>query len=260
MIGDFFLPGSSFLHRFDPRAKVICLLGSAAAFFYPLSLPWPAGYLFFWLVVSAAALGPRQAVAPLRTIMPLLVLVIILTPLFNRQGDAVLVIRGVVLVTSGGLEETLRMVVRFSGVTVVFFLYFRTTELTDILLSLRWFGLPFRASLIVTVAFRYIPHLAKLYGQVKDAHTLRHPAGGAEVKRNPTRKITSFFPTLTSVLIQAVKSIDPLSMALEVKGVGRANRRTSYGRLSGGKILFPHFFFSCLIIIFEITPLLFQFG
>lgn len=251
MIGDFFLPGSGFVYRFDPRAKIICLLGAAAAFFYPLPLILMTGILAFWAVLTAAGTGIRELLVPFRAIFPLLVLVAVLTPLFNREGRAVLQAGNIILVTAGGLEEAVRMILRFSGVTLVFFLYFRTTELTEILLSLRWFGMPFRAALIVTVAFRYIPHLSELYGKVRDAHTLRRPGGGSGKRTGPLQRMAALFPTLTSVLIQAVKSIDPLAMALEVKGVGRKNRRSSYGVLGAGLSLYAELLLSCIIIAAE---------
>jgi len=255
MIGDFYLPGKSIIHRFDPRAKLICLLGSAVAFFYPVSILSMGAIFLFWVILVMATLGLREVLIPLRTIAPILLLVALLTPLFNRQGTAIFSAGEVVIATTGGLMEAGRMIVRFSGVTMVFYLYFRTTELTDILLSLQWFGLPFRAALIITIAFRYIPHLSNLYSQVRDAHTLRRPEEIPGKKAGPVKKVTAFFPTLTSVLIQAVKSIDPLSMALEVKGVGRGNPRTTYGVLKKGNWLVVELVFSVIIIGTEAVPL-----
>ncbi len=255
MTGDFYLPGNSIVHRFDARAKLICLLGSVASFFYPLPVFWSAVFLLFWVVVMAASVGFNRVFTTLRTILPILLLVAVLTPLFNRQGSPVLCLGDVVLVSDGGLTEAVRMIVRFSGVTIVFYLYFSTTELTTILLSFQWYGMPFRSALIITIAFRYIPHLSNLYRQVRDAHTLRRPGEILEGRAGPLKKIRSFFPTLTSVLIQAVKSIDPLSMALEVKGVGRRNRRTTYGALKSGNWLVAEFIVAIIIITAEVIPL-----
>jgi len=242
VIGDFFLPGDSFLHRFDGRAKIVCLVGSTASFFYPLPLLWTAGFLLFWALLLVAAVGIGELGRPFKAILPILVLVALLTPLFTRDGAAVIQWKGCIIATSGGLAEA-------------FFLFFRTTELTEILLSLRWFGLPFRAALVVTVAFRYIPYLSDLYGKVRDAHLLRRSAEEGRGRWRPAGRVASFFPTLTSVLIQAIKGIDPLSMALELKGVGRKNERTTYGVMKKGNWLVAQFVFSGILIGVEIIPL-----
>ena len=255
MIGDFFLPGSSFIHRFDGRAKILCLVGSTASFFYPLPLSWTAGFLLFWAVILSAAVGIGELGRPLKAILPILILVAVLTPLFTREGTAVIRWKECVIITSGGLAETARMITRFSGITILFYLFFRTTELTEILMSLRWFGLPFRAALVVTVAFRYIPHLSDLYGKVRDAHLLRRSVEAGKTRWRPAGRVSSFFPTLTSVLIQAIKGIDPLSMALELKGVGRKNERTTYGVMKKGNWLVAEFVFSGILIGVEIVPL-----
>ncbi|MBN2051344.1 MAG: energy-coupling factor transporter transmembrane protein EcfT [Spirochaetales bacterium] len=257
MTGDFFLPGNSAFHRFDGRAKLILLVGSAAFFFYPLPPVFLAAALVAWVLVFALTIGLKEAGTPLRSILPVLILVALLTPLFNRQGTPLISVKGMVLATTAGLEETVRMLLRFSGVTLTFYLYFRTTDLQTILLSLRWFGLPFRSSLVVTLAFRYIPHFADLYRQVSDAHSLR--AGeGTSSSRGFLKGVKAFFPTLTSVLIQSVKSIDPLSMALEIRGVGGGKARTSYGVLPGGARFFSQMFLSCIIVAAELLPILWR--
>jgi energy-coupling factor transporter transmembrane protein EcfT len=54
---DFFKPGDSFLHRFDPRAKLPLLAVLVACFFLPLPLVvsaiYAAGLAAFWLLPSA---------------------------------------------------------------------------------------------------------------------------------------------------------------------------------------------------------------
>jgi energy-coupling factor transport system permease protein len=236
MIGTFYQSGRSFLHRFDPRCKLVLLLLFLVLFLLPVRLELCAAYLLVVVLLILAALSARELLRPLRVIGPLLLLVAVLTPPFHRQGQVFLRVLGWPLLTSGGVLETARLAMRVTGITLAFFVFLRTTSPEDILLSLRWFGLPFAAVLALGIALQYIPTVRDLYLQVVDAHRLRRsgeetPAGQS---RGLRRLATDTLPALTSVLIVAVRRITILAMALEVRGVGLRRRRTSYSALPAG--------------------------
>ena len=137
MIQSGYLPGSSVAHRFDPRLKLLLLVILAVAFFFPVSLYVSALYLLFTALLVLGSFGLRELWIPVRTILPLLVLVALLTPPFHRSGEVLLTVWGPVTVTTGGLAETLRLLIRFTGITVSFFLFFRSTDIESFILTLR---------------------------------------------------------------------------------------------------------------------------
>ncbi len=233
MVIDFFKPGTSFLHRFDPRAKLILLAPVMACFFLPAHPAVSAAYVALIAAVIAAAFGPSELGVPLRPILPVLLLICLLTPPFHRGGRVLLRVFSFPVVTTEGLGLTLTMLLRFSGISLAFFAVFRSIELNELMLGLRWFGLPFSLSLLVIIAFRSIPSLGQTYRSVQDAHRLRagppSPRGGRRRGR-----LASFLPILTSVLIQAVKGMPVLAMVLESRGFGRVNPRTSLVELKRG--------------------------
>jgi energy-coupling factor transport system permease protein len=228
---DFYRPGHSFLHRFDPRAKLLLLVPLFVCFFLPAP-PWVlvpfAGAL---MIVTAIALGYRELLPPLRAIALVLVFICLLTPPFHRGGSGVLTLFGIVFLTSDGLRETLIMLLRFLGITFGFFAVVRTVSLDDLVLSLRWFGLPYTFCLVVIVALRTMPSLASTWHNVLDAHRLR---SGPPETRGKKRIVETYLPVLTSLLIEAVKGIPVLAMALESRGFGRRNQRTVYAELKKG--------------------------
>ncbi len=214
MTADFHLPGSSFLHRTDPRARLLALIGLTACFLVPAE-PLPLLVLAAsCLAAAAAALGVRQLAGLLRTLAPALFFVAVLTPPFVRGGTTLVAVAGFPLVTTAGLRAALVFLSRLTGIAAAFFALLRTLRLEELVLALRWFGVPFPAALAVTVTFRYIPFLAGTWHEVKDAHRLR----GAK---------TGPGPILTAVMVKAVKTIPALAMALESRGLGRTGRRTS---------------------------------
>ena len=236
MIGFLYLPGSSFLHRFDPRCKLLLCLLLTVLLFLPTGLPALGACLMLASLAIVLALGFRELVRPLRTIAPLLALILLLTPPFHRSGQALLKVGGVVLLSSDGVVEALRLIVRFAGITLCFYALLRTTDPEELILAMRAFGLPFTAGLVLSIALQYIPSLQGLYGQVKDAHRLRL-AESSQPPAKGLRAVRAMLPLLTSVLILSVRRIPVLAMALEMRGVGRGNRRTSVRVLPRGRRL-----------------------
>ena len=232
MVDTLYISGSSFLHRYDCRLKLLLLPFLVIFFFLPSSWISTAGLLLFLCFITVFSLGVNDLILPLRMIYPLLILITILTPFFYREGVPLLNPGGLVILTEKGLSETFLYVCRFWGITLSFFLLFRTTPMEDMILGLSWFRMPYTLTLIISVALRYIPHLAGLYGQISAAHSLRCSMDDPPPKRGPLVRIRKLFPILVSLMIQGVKTIPTLSMALELKGVGRDNSRTRYRVLS----------------------------
>ena len=97
-----------FLEQFDPRAKFMVLLTYLTLFFLPLPLFTVTGYLAAIVFMNLISLGPRGVIRPFLSILPILLLVLILTPPFQREGEPFIVIGGRILVTTGGIKEALR--------------------------------------------------------------------------------------------------------------------------------------------------------
>ncbi len=220
----------------DPRCKLPLAVLFTVLFFLPLPLALLGAYLGALSLAIWLGLGLRELVRPLRTIAPLLLLVLLLTPPFHRGGQAWLRIGGFTLLSADGAREAARLALRLSGVTFAFFALLRSTAPSDLILALRAFGLPFGAGLVVSVALQYVPGLKGLFDQVQDAHRLRRAGDGAPPARG-LRALGALLPLLTSVLILSIRRIPALAMALELRGVGLKTRRTSLKRLPGGRRL-----------------------
>jgi len=234
--GSFYLPGDGLLHRFDPRCKLPLAALFTALFFLPLPLALLGAYLGAVALALWLFLGFRELVRPLRTIAPLLLLVVLLTPPFHRGGEVYLRLGGLTLLSDAGAREAARLALRLAGITFTLFALLRSTDPADLILALRAFGLPFSAGLVVSVALQYVPSLKGLYDQVQDAHRLRR-AESAQPGPKGLQSVRSLLPQLTSVLILSIRRIPILAMALEMRGVGRKNRRTSMRKLPRGRRL-----------------------
>jgi energy-coupling factor transport system permease protein len=237
-----FVPGRTLIHRFDPRAKILLVLYFSVYTFLPVSIYWLLGCYLTLTVSMALFLGIRQALSPIRSIYPILIMIAILTPPFYPEDP---------------IGTTALLLLRITTLTTLFGMLFKTSDMSNILSALRWFGLPYQAALVVTIAFRYIPYLNQIYHQIQEAHRLRRGSPGT--KGGLIKKIRQLFPVLVSVMIFAVKSIPLLSMSLEHRGFGFVRRgRRGYKYLHSDKRLFTHLLFLVMItVIFTAGPYLF---
>jgi energy-coupling factor transport system permease protein len=247
MAVDFYLPGKSLLHRFDPRAKLAVLVVAAACFFLPFRIEVPLVYVAGLALLVAACLGVKELLKALLAIAPLIVVVAVLTPFLTRTGPVLWRPFGVPILTLDGLFQTARLLLRFTGITLAFFAVFRTIEVNDFVGSLRWFGLPFSASLVIVIALRFIPSLIDAYRSIQDAHELR--------SHGKMRFFDRLLPRLTSIVIFAVKRMPTLAMVLESRGFGRRERRTDFRGMRSGVGLAVHLFAAVTISLALLTPL-----
>ncbi len=228
MITSTYQNGNSYIHKTDPRMKLFLLVFFTVSFFITDSISVTSLYFLFIMFLIGSSIGIKGMAAPVKTIYPLLIFVALLTPPFHPGGTVYLRIGSHILVSNNGIMETLRLIIRFTGITGIFFLFFRTTSIDDLILSLRWFHVPFTITLILTIAIRYIPHMIYLYTSVTDAHKLRKNWNSKEEKISFKTRIKNLFPVLVSVLIQSIKAIPTLAMSLELKGFGSKRPRSRY--------------------------------
>lgn len=250
-----FIPGKGPLYQYDPRAKLLTLLYGTAYFFFPIELYWLGISCMTIILVACWHVGTKNSFIPLRSIAPVLLLVLLLTPPFYRTGDSLASFQGFILLTSDGVITTVQLLCRFIGLTYLYYLFFSTTTIQQVILSLQWFRLPYTGALVITLSFRFIPYIGDLYHAICDAHSLR---GSAVQKKSGFRlfQIKSQLPILTSVIISSIKTIPNLAMSLEHRGIGRKNQRTCYKELEQSGKLFTHLVFFAIIAVILSLPLI----
>ena len=240
-----FVAGNGWLYRFDPRAKILLMLLLCVWFFLPVHLL--GLYLTVALIILAGALntGFSHAWKTFQSILPMLLFMVLFMPFNVRDGQALLQIGSLTLVTREGLMQAARLAGRFIGISYVCTLLFATTIMNEVMLALRWYRLPYKTGLVVTLAFTYIPFIADSFSQIAESHRLREAE--AEQGRKLFQRLKDLVPTLTSALVVALRSIPNLAMSLEMRGFGLQNRRSQYHNLASYRHPFTHFLLSAII-------------
>ncbi|NBK20598.1 MAG: energy-coupling factor transporter transmembrane protein EcfT [Spirochaetia bacterium] len=238
-----FVAGHGFLYRMDPRAKIMAMLLICIWLFLGVSLEGLYLTVLMLILLGSVNTGLRHTARTFLSILPMLVFMVLFMPFNVRTGKSLLTIGSFTLITQEGALQAARLGGRFIGITYACTLLFATTAMTEVMLALRWYRLPYKASLVVTLSFTYIPFIADSFTQITESHRLRE-GGALEKKRSIFKRLRDLLPTLTSALVVALRSIPFLAMSLEQRGFGRSERRTSYHSLDSYRHAFTDFVIS----------------
>ncbi|MBX3168224.1 MAG: energy-coupling factor transporter transmembrane protein EcfT [Candidatus Eremiobacteraeota bacterium] len=220
-----FLPGNSWLHRLDPRCKLVLLAGLTVGLFYLQHAP--AQLLLFGLV----CLIPVTVGVPLKMLRPAFLGVLplgLLTLLFQAGWGPEPSWHHLSL---AGLEEGGLLALRLLDLAVLAQLLALTTSpigLCDaaeqILYPLGKVGLPHRdLALSFTIAWRFIPVLAQETEKLLKSQISR----GAAWEEGPWhRRLMTLTALLTPLMIRCFRYAEELALALEARGYGQAGRPT----------------------------------
>lgn len=245
MTTNIFRAGHGFLYTFDPRAKLLASVLLCIWFFLPVKLIGLYGTVVLIILLGAGNTGIKFIRAVFLSILPMLVFMVLFMPFNARNGQSLVTIGPLTLITKEGALQAARLAGRFIGISYVCALLFATTVTTEFMLALSWYGVPYKATLVVTLAFTYIPFLSDTLSQIAESHKLRE--ADKEASRGLVGRLKDLLPTLTSALVAALRTIPNLAMSLELRGFGRPNPRTRYQSLAHYPHLFTHLILSCII-------------
>lgn len=227
-IGQYF-PGSTPIHRMDPRTKLLSVV------LYIVALFTCKGILSYLLVAAYLMLAVRTSKIPLKTVLKgvkPLVIVITFTAILNMfytPGNPVLQVWKLEI-TDQGLRNAITMVVRIIMLVAGTFLLTYTTSpitLTDglerLLNPLKKIKVPVHElSMMMSIALRFIPTLIEETDKIMSAQKAR----GADFETgNLIDKAKALIPVLVPLFVSAFRRADELATAMEcrcyVGGEGR---------------------------------------
>ena len=232
-LGQFF-PGTSTIHRLDPRAKLIMLVVYIVALF--MATGWVAyGVLFAFLaaVIKLSTIPVKSIVKGMKPLVMILVFTGILNLFFTQEGT-VLVSLGAVKIYSGGVSRATMMVLRILMLITCTFLLTYTTSpiaLTDgleaLLNPLKKVGVPVHElSMMMCIALRFIPTLIEETDKIMCAQKAR----GADFETGSLMdRAKALIPILVPLFISAFRRADELATAMECRcyqgGEGRTKMK-----------------------------------
>ncbi|NLK17821.1 MAG: energy-coupling factor transporter transmembrane protein EcfT [Clostridiales bacterium] len=231
-----YYPVDSYVHRLDPRVKLILVVLFIAAIF--LSSSWAALGACALLLLFGVAFSRVAVSKVLKSIKPILFLIIfsaVLNLLFYREGTPVLSF-WIIQITDRAIRFTVLMAVRLSMLIMGSSLLTLTTTpvaLTDgiesLLKPLKAVRFPVHElALIMSIALRFIPTLMEETDRIINAQKAR----GADFESgNIVARAKALLPILIPLLISAFRRANELSDAMDSRCYTGSKGRTKMKKL-----------------------------
>ena len=231
-IGQYY-PGETFVHRLDPRFKII------ATFLYVIILFLIKDYIVYLLPVAYLAMAIINSKVPfimiLKGLKPIIVIVLI-TLIINillTPGNIVFQWK-IIKITEEGLSLGFFMAIRLLLLVIGTSVLTLTTSpiaLTDgiehLLNPLKRIKVPaHEIAMMMTIALRFIPTLMEETEKIMKAQMAR----GADFESgNLLKRAQSLIPILVPLFVSAFRRADELAMAMEARcyrgGEGRTRMK-----------------------------------
>lgn len=256
-LGQYF-PGNSFIHRLDPRTKLIMLVVYIVALFVAKS--WIGygvmlGFLLFCIAVSK--IPPKSIVRGMKPMVIILAFTAVLN-LFMTQGETVLVSVWIITITLEGVVRAVQMMARILMLVTGTFLLTYTTSpiaLTDglesLLSPLKKIHLPVHElAMMMCIALRFIPTLIEETDKIMSAQKAR----GADFETGKLMdRVKALVPILIPLFISAFRRADELATAMECRCYHGGEGRTKMKLLRYTRLDFEAFGAGVLLLAGVIT-------
>ena len=236
-LGQYF-PGNSFVHRLDPRVKIVFLVGYIVALF--LATNWLSYGLMLLVLVGCTAIARIKPKAMLKGLKPLL-FIVIFTGIINvlyGSGEP-LVEFWIFTITADGIKTAIFMVLRIMLLVCGTFLLTYTTtplQLTDgldkLLAPLKKIKVPVHElSMMMSIALRFIPTLIEETDKIMSAQRAR---GAGFDTGKLTERAKALIPMLVPLFVSAFRRADELATAMECRCYHGGEGRTRMKQLKLG--------------------------
>ena len=232
-----YYPGNSFIHRLDPRTKILStLLLIVAVFLANTAVGYAALCAMVLFIILVSGLPFMLVLKSVKPLLFIIVLTLVLHAVMG-QGEHVLYQWKFIKVTEEGLQLGVQMAMRLILLLMISSILTFTTSpivLTDgieaLLRPFRVIGVPaHELAMMMTIALRFIPTLMEETDRIIKAQTAR----GADFSGgNLLVRAKNMLPILVPLFISAFRRADDLAVAMEARCYRGGEGRTRMHQLA----------------------------
>lgn len=232
MLFEMYVDKNSFVHKLDPRVKLIwflCVMICAAI----VNSALPSAIVFAFIISTAilAKLPLKRLLLLTQTLAYIMIVCILMWPIFIKSGP-IIFDWGWFKVTYNGILIGIGMGFRLSSMLIASAVVFMTTTQKELIESLRAIRIPEHFVFAIVIALRYIPALMGEWKAIAEAQACRNPLK----EKGFLRKISRFsswvgIPIAIPLINRVAKMTNELSLALDSKGFNLEKRPTPYKEL-----------------------------
>jgi energy-coupling factor transport system permease protein len=233
-----YYPANSFVHKCDPRIKLLALIAYIVALFMAKNFyALGACALVFVAIAIFSKVPVKSLLRSIKAILFLLVFTSVLN-LFFHSGENVILDLKIITITKEALYFTAFLSVRLFLLvlgTTILTLTTTPVALTDgvesLLWPLKWTGLVHLLALVMSIALRFIPILTDETGRIMNAQKAR----GADFETGGLfKRVKALIPILFPLLISAFRRAEELGDAMDARCYSGSKNRTKYKKLKFG--------------------------
>ena len=216
-----FMDVDSFLHKLDPRVKLLVMLTFFVYALMFLQNPALLAIVFLFALVYAAMgralINVKRSAGILLTIFTVTVIIWILT----MRGPTKIVlwfsVEGLLRGISGGFSLVI--------IIITSIVFISTTKIEELTLACIRLGLSYRGAFAMSTAIRMIPLIAETASTILQAQKSR----GLDVDSGSfMQKLKKYVPLMVPTIVSVIRGTSVFAMALESKGFAYSDKRVSY--------------------------------
>ncbi len=230
----------SFVHKMDPRSKILILFLVIIAIFIPAgALGYVLIGIFLILALILSKLKVSYVLKTMKPMMFMMIFLMIINVLVVKTGTPWVEI-GWFSIYSDAVYQTLYIVFRLMLMITATTILTASTKPLDLTLGIEKLLKPFEKiglpahviAMMISIALRFIPTIIEETGRIMNAQASR----GVDFENGSLKeKIVSVLSLIVPLFIAAFDRADQLANAMEARGYDPNKKRTRYKVLSMGK-------------------------
>lgn len=231
-----YLPYDTWIHRLDPRFKIIAMIALLVCVFQPL--PWIVNG-FLALVILVLLLMSRVKISSifksLKAMWFMILVILIFNVILIRTGEVLFTIFDYPIYTKA-LLQTATIAVRLTLMISITTILTATTRPLDLTYGLEFFMTPLKVikfpaheiAMTISIALRFIPTLLEETEKIMKAQASR----GVDLKGGTFKqKINGIIALIIPLFVSSFQRSEELANAMEARGYKPSGKRTRYRTL-----------------------------
>ncbi len=231
-----YIPLDSWVHKLDPRAKIVALIIFMVAIFLPssyVSYAWIALAIILVTLLSKLTFSfLMKSVKPMLFMMSFLLVINILV---IKEGTC-LISLGWFSIYSQAIHQSLFVVLRLVFIIMATTILTSTTKPLDLTMAIEMLLQPFKVikvpaediAMIISIALRFIPTLIEETNRIMKAQASR----GVDLQEGKLiEKLKAVLSMIVPLFASAFQRAIELAYAMEARGYIPGKKRTRYRKL-----------------------------
>jgi energy-coupling factor transport system permease protein len=225
-----YYPGDTFIHRLDPRAKIIFMIIVSTSIFMVQKIYIAAFILLVMVFLWILAKLPGSVLwGFMKILLPIIGFLFVVQAIFYPGTTALVkplipIGKGIGQITLEGLLFAVLLALRLMAMIIMLPLVSFTTPVQSFALGMVKMGLPYKLAYTLTTALNLVPILQTETGVIVDAQKLR--AMQTFEKGRIGEKMRAYPALVTPLVIGSMRRAQLMAVAMDSRAFGASKSRT----------------------------------